>query len=270
MSALSEVHVSAIYQYPIKSCAPVLLSRGYVDHYGLAGDRRYLVTDPEGNFLTGRKHPRLASLLATPFDGGLVLAVEGEPDLILRTADFPDDYVDVHVWRQGIFAQRCGDAADAWMSHYLGTPAQVVHFGPLSTRAIRDVQSKEVSFADGYPLLLANEASLEAVQAECPAPLVMEQFRPNIVISGAEAWAEDAWPAIRIGTLEFDIHSPCERCVFTTLTPRTEHFHPMQQPLRTLIRMHSNEHKAPLFGQNIIARGTGVIEVGTRVDILGA
>jgi len=264
----THVHVSAIYEYPLKSCAPVQLSRAYVDPYGLAGDRRYLVTDPDGNFLTGRKHPRLASLLATHIDGGLAIAAEGESDLILKSADFPDDYVDVQVWRQGIFAQRCGDAADAWMSRYLGTPARVVFFGPLTTRAIRDVQSKEVSFADGYPLLLANEASLDAVQAQCPAPLVMEQFRPNIVISGAEAWAEDGWKQIRIGALEFDIHSPCERCVFTTLTPRTEHFHPMQQPLRTLIKMHSGEHKEPLFGQNVIARGTGVIEVGTAVEIL--
>jgi len=268
MSAPSQLHVSTIYQYPLKSCAPILLSRGYIDHYGLAGDRRYLVTDPEGNFLTGRKHPRLASLLATPFDGGLVIAAKARPELVLRTADFPEDYVDVHVWRQGIFAQRCGDAADAWMSEYLGTPAQVVYYGPLTTRAIKDVQSKEVSFADGYPLLLANEASLEAVQAECPSALVMEQFRPNIVIAGAEAWAEDGWKLIRIGALEFDIHAPCERCVFTTLTPRTETFHPLQQPLRTLIKMHSDENKVPLFGQNVIARGTGVIEVGMTVDIV--
>jgi len=264
----TDIHVSAIYQYPVKSCAPILLSRGYVDHYGLAGDRRYLITDPEGNFLTGRRHPTLASLLATPFEGGLAIAAEGQPDLVLLNADFPDDYVDVQVWRQGIFAQRCGDTADAWISHYLGTPARVVYFGPLTTRAIKDVQAKEVSFADGYPLLLANEASLAAVQAECPSPLVMEQFRPNIVISGAEAWAEDHWKVVRIGTLEFDIHSPCERCVFTTLAPRTETFHPLQQPLRTLIKMHSDANKAPLFGQNVIARGTGVIEVGMAVHLV--
>ncbi len=267
MTNNNAIHVAGIYQHPVKSCAPISLGRGYVDDYGLAGDRRYLVTDAQGNFLTGRRHPRLASLLATPLDGGLVLAADGRRDLVLTTREFPEAYVDVVVWRQSIFAQRCGEAADDWLSEFLGTPARLVYFGTLSTRPIKDVASREVSFADGYPLLLASESSLAWLQERCPSPLVMEQFRPNIVIRGADAWAEDHWKAIRIGNLVFDIHSPCERCVFTTLAPRTEALHPLQQPLRTLIKHHSDENKTPLFGHNMIARGKGVIEVGMTVDV---
>ncbi|QID18426.1 MOSC domain-containing protein [Nitrogeniibacter mangrovi] len=265
---MSAVHVSALFQHPVKSCAPLGIERGYIDDYGLAGDRRYLVTDPEGKFLTGRRHPRLASLLATPVDGGIVLAAAGRKDLVLRTAQFPEQYVDVEVWRQSVFAQRCGEAADAWLSDLLGTPARLVYYGALTTRPIKDEPNREVSFADGYPLLLASESSLAWLQERCPSPLVMAQFRPNIVIRGADAWAEDGWQRIRIGTLEFELHSPCERCVFTTLAPRSEHFHPTQEPLRTLIKHHDDGHKAPLFGHNLIAHGTGIVEVGMAVTPL--
>jgi uncharacterized protein YcbX len=269
MTTPAPIVVASIHQHPVKSCAPIGLQRGFIDALGLAGDRRYLVTDADGAFLTGRRHPRLASLLATPVDDGLVLAAPGRDDLRLRVAGFPHAYMDVEVWRQRISAQRCGEAADAWLSDYLGTPARLVHFGPRSQRPIKDVDSRQVSFADGYPLLLASESSLAWLQQHCPAPLVMEQFRPNIVIRGAAPWAEDGWKTIRIGTLAFDVHSPCERCVFTTLAPRSEQFHPMQEPLRTLIRHHSDAHKAPLFGHNLIARGTGVIEVGMAVSVTG-
>ena len=261
------IQVSALYHYPVKSCAPLRLGRGYIDDYGLAGDRRYLVTDPDGQFLTGRRHPRLASLLATPIDGGLVLAAAGRDALTLMTQAFPAEHVDVEVWRQRVLAQRCGAAADAWLSEYLETPARLVYFSARSQRPIKDVANRAVSFADGYPLLLASEASLAWVQERCPSPLVMAQFRPNIVVRGAAAWAEDAWKVIRIGGLHFDIHSPCERCVFTTLAPRSEHFHPRQQPLRTLIAHHHDGNKVPLFGHNMIARGTGVIETGMAVSV---
>jgi len=267
MNSAPAIHVAGIHQHPLKSCAPISLQRGYIDAYGLAGDRRYLATDLEGKFLTGRKHPRLASVLATPFDGGLVLAAAGRDDLVLHTARFPDAYTEVVVWRQPIQAQRCGEAADTWLSDYLGTPARLMYFGAQSTRPIKDVQTREVSFADGYPLLLTSESSLAWLAERCPSPLVMEQFRPNIVVAGAEAWAEDAWKTLRIGDLVFDIHSPCERCIFTTLSPRTESFHPRQEPLRTLIAHHNDGKKAPLFGQNVIARGTGVIEVGMPVIV---
>ena len=260
--------VSALFQYPVKSCAPLAVGRAYIDDYGLAGDRRYLVTDPQGGFLTGRRHPRLASLLATPLEGGLVLAAEGRPALVLATAAFPDEHVDVTVWRQTVSAQCCGERADQWISDYLGSEARLVHFGARSRRPIKDVSDREVGFADGYPLLLTSEASLADLQEACPSPLVMEQFRPNIVVAGADPWAEDSWRRIRIGALEFEVHSPCERCVFTTLAPRSESFHPMQQPLRTLIRHHHDGKHTPLFGHNLIAQGTGLIERGMAVTVL--
>ncbi|MCB1926602.1 MAG: MOSC domain-containing protein [Rhodocyclaceae bacterium] len=262
------LHVSALFQYPVKSCAPLALGRAFIDDYGLAGDRRYLVTDPDGGFLTGRRHPRLASLLATPVADGVVLAADGRPPLLLASSEFPDEYVDVVIWRQTVPARRCGAQADAWLSDYLGTAARLVHFGTRSRRPIKDVADREVGFADGYPLLLTSEASLADLQDACPSPLVMEQFRPNIVVAGADPWAEDGWRRIRIGALEFDVHSPCERCVFTTLAPRSETFHPMQQPLRTLIRHHHDGKHTPLFGHNLIAHGTGLIERGMAVTVL--
>ena len=174
----------------------------------------------------------------------------------------------VTVWGQQVQARCCGDAADRWISDYLGTPARLVHFDRDSRRPIKDVADRQVGFADGYPLLLTSEASLTSLQAHCPSPIAMEQFRPNLVVSGAPAWAEDTWRRIRIGGIDFTLHSPCERCKFITLAPRSETFHPMQQPLRALISHHSDEHRTPLFGHNLIAQGTGVIETGMTVEVL--
>ncbi len=266
--ASASIHVSALYHYPLKSCAPLPLGRAYIDELGLAGDRRYMVTDPDGRFLTGRRHPRLASLLATPLDGGLVLAAAGREALTVRLADLPDTRMTVEVWRQSVEARHCGAAADHWLSEYLGVPARLVHFDRDSHRPIKDVADRQVGFADGYPLLLASEASLDWLRQRCPSPIEMAQFRPNLVVSGAEAWAEDHWRTIRIGGVLLTLHSPCERCKFITLAPRSESFHPMQQPLRTLISHHSDANRTPLFGHNLIAQGTGVIETGMPVEVL--
>ncbi|MCB1955301.1 MAG: MOSC domain-containing protein [Rhodocyclaceae bacterium] len=260
--------VTALHQFPVKSCAPLSLERGFVDALGLAGDRRFMVTDPDGQFLTGRRHPRLASLLATPIEGGLVLAAEGRTHLVVRPQAQPDERLQVEVWRQSVSARRCGEAADRWISGYLGVEARLVHFDDASRRPIKDVAERQVGFADGYPLLLTSESSLDWLRERCPSPIEMTQFRPNIVVSGALPWAEDDWQEIRIGGLSFVLHSPCERCKFITLPPRSESFHPLQQPLRTLIAHHSDANRTPLFGHNLIARGEGVIEVGMPVEIV--
>jgi uncharacterized protein YcbX len=262
------IRIASLHQYPVKSSAPVNISRGWIDEWGLAGDRRYLVTNPDGLFLTGRKHPKLLSLQATPINGGLILAAEGKAPLKLIERDYPHLYTSATVWKSTFGAQFCGPEAEAWISDFLGEPAKLLFFGSLSSRPIEDVGDRQVSFADGYPLLLTNTASLDQLQTQCDGPIIMEQFRPNLVIEGAEAYAEDGWERIRIGDVVYRVHSPCTRCKLITLKPRSLEFHPKQEPLRNLIQHHSDEKKRPLFGQNLIAETEGLIEVGMDVEIL--
>lgn len=141
--------------------------------------------------------------------------------------------------------------------------------GPQLTRRVKRHVDVPLSFADGYPYLLANEASLRDVQQRCPASVKMEQFRPNLVVSGAGAWEEDTWKVIRIGDVIFDVAKPCSRCIFTTVSPEKGQKHPSGEPLATLQTFRTAVDNGDVdFGQNLIARNSGVIRVGDEVEIL--
>ncbi len=265
---MHSIRLQSIHQYPVKSCAPINLSRGWIDEYGLAGDRRYLVTNADGQFITARNHPKLSLLAATPFNRGLVLAANGYPALVLKESDYLDDYRSVTVWKQSMQAQHCGDLACQWLSEFLETPCQLLFFGDKTVRPIKKVPEQQVSFADGYPLLLTSTASLEWLQARCPTPIDMLQFRPNLVVTGNLPFAEDNWQEIQIGDVRFSVHSPCERCVLTTLPLGSTDFNPQQEPLRTMLKYRRAYEGGALFGQNLIAHNTGVIEAGACVKII--
>jgi len=126
-----------------------------------------------------------------------------------------------------------------------------------------------LSFADGFPYLLVNDASLRDLQQRCPAGVQVEQFRPNIVVSGATAWEEDSWKVIRIGEVIFDVAKPCSRCIFTTVSPEKGQKHPSGEPLATLQTFRTAPDNGDVdFGLNLIARNSGVIRVGDDVEIL--
>ena len=171
------------------------------------------------------------------------------------------------VWGSEFPAWRGAAAADAWVSAYLGSRLRFMWIGAATARRVKTDSDVPLTFADGYPLLLIGQASLDALSARLGRPLAMARFRPNLVVSGAEAFAEDSWKRIRIGGAIFRIAKPCERCVFTTVDPDTGHKALDQEPLRTLAKF----RKAPdgvLFGQNVIAEGETELVVGMPVEVL--
>lgn len=261
------LHLSGLWRYPVKSCRPQPLARAQVELLGLEGDRRYLVTDLTGQFMTGRHFPRLVQMQATPTADGLQLAATGLPDLQLQVADYPPEYRPITIWKQQLQARRCGDQADAWLTQLLGRPCQLLYFDDQTRRPIKDQPDRQVSFADGYPLLLTTTASLDWLQQQCPVPIQMQQFRSNLVVSGNDAWAEDGWRKIRVGDVTFEVHSPCERCKLITLPPDSETFDPQQEPLRSLIKHHASDTRKPLFGHNLIPLNEGLLEVGMPVEV---
>ena len=155
------------------------------------------------------------------------------------------------------------------LAGFFSREVQLRWVGPQLTRRVKRHVDVPLSFADGYPYLLANEASLRDLQQRCPASVKMEQFRPNIVVSGAGAWEEDTWKVIRIGDVIFDVAKPCSRCIFTTVSPEKGQKHPSGEPLATLQTFRTAVDNGDVdFGQNLIARNSGVIRVGDEVEIL--
>ncbi|MGH8063150.1 MAG: MOSC domain-containing protein, partial [Pseudoxanthomonas sp.] len=227
------MQLSSLYLYPIKSTAPLEVETARVEPRGLRNDRRWMVVDAAGRFITGRELPRLTLVRAQPIPDGLSLDAPGMPSL---SVPFPqtEATVSVNVWKSEVGAKP-SDAGDAWLSDFLQQPVQLVHMDASVSRPMTDVHSQagdEVSFADAFPMLLITRAALDGLNARLAKPVSMLQFRPNLVVDGAPAHAEDGWKRIRIGEVEFDVAKPCTRCVFTTVDPLRGERDPEGEPLR--------------------------------------
>lgn len=265
--------LSSIHLYPIKSCAPWTRQEAVVEARGLAGDRRWMIVDADGRFVTARKHPQLVRIHAEPVaghdDGLLDLRAPGMPTLRLaRPAATPR--VAAVVWKDTVAAQSADTAADGWISAYLGFPARFVHMDTDCVRPVDPAYGRagdRVSFADGYPLLLISQAALDALHARLETPVPMLRFRPSLVVAGTTPHAEDGWKRIRIGQAEFDVAKPCVRCVLTTVDIERGEFDRHGEPLRTLMT-YRRTPKGVTFGQNLIPRRLGTLRLGDTVEVL--
>lgn len=264
------MHLSALYLYPMKSCAPLLREQARVQPRGLEHDRRWMVVDGTGRFLTGRQLASMTRIQAQPTDtGGLALSAPGcEGIEVAVPADVPR--MRVTVWDSTVDARPAGREADDWLSAVLGRPLRLVHMDEGARRPVdaRYAQpGDEVSFADGFPLLLISQAALDHLNTRLARPVAITRFRPNLVVDGCAPHAEDGWRRIRIGTVEFDVVKPCVRCVFTTVDPERGERDPDGEPLRTLLT-YRRTPKGVTFGQNLIPRGTGTLRIGDPVTVL--
>lgn len=258
--------LAALYRYPIKSTAGEALEHATVTEEGLLRDRRFMVVKPDGRFVTARTHPGLQRVFAR-FDGEqLSLTHDDHTALNESRHAFAGRLFGTGVWGDEFPALTTTFALDAWFSRIVGEPVHLLWLGAQSSR-YRDKIGTRVSFADGYPLLLAAEASLAEVNAWTDGSHVMAQFRPNAVITGSKAFAEDDWRRIRIGEVVFRVDKPCGRCVMITVDPATGEKRPDGEPLRTLGR-YRKQGKEVCFGQNLVAENTGELRIGQTVEIL--
>lgn len=264
---MQSAFLSQITIYPIKSTAGISLSNSWVDSFGLSFDRRFVLTAPNGNFITARTDPKLTLIQANLTATGLIITAPNMPTLNIHYAHFSSAYKSITVWHDEIQGQHCQVAYDSWFSDYLAKPCQLIFFGGDSKRYVKN-SSTQVAFADGYPLLLISQASLAELNKRSPADVSMQQFRPNLVVEDCDAFSEDGWQHIRIGEVAFEIVKPCSRCIFTTVNPETGEFHPQQEPLNTLAKFRQGEDKEIYFGQNVLPLNTGQIKTGDTVHLI--
>lgn len=262
--------LSALHVFPVKSCAPLSPSKAVVEPRGLVGDRRWMVVDGDGQFMTARKWPRMTLVGATLRDDVLHVEAPGMPPIAVHPHAQRSARRDVAVWGSTVSARLAEPAADAWISAFLGRPAAFVMMDDDASRAVDPDYARdgdEVGFADGFPLLLISQASLDGLNARLEAPVPMLRFRPNLVVAGTPAHAEDGWRRIRVGAVEFDVVKPCTRCVLTTVDFERGEFDARGEPLRTLLTYRRGP-SGVTFGQNLIPRGAGTLRVGDAVVVL--
>ena len=266
------LRLSALYRYPLKSGKAEALQQIGLDKLGLDGDRRWMLVDEASErFLTQRADPKMSQLSALwNATGGLTLSAQGFEALDVAVPDPDTDLRGVTIWRDTLRVPDAGDAAADWLSRFVEKPVRLVHV-PLprarTTEAGYGRDDDQVAFADGYPLLLIGQASLDDISHKVGRPLDMLRFRPNLVIEGSEAFAEDGWKRIRIGDVEFRVVKSCSRCILTTVDPQTGVRDEQREPLATLMTYRKQEN-GTMFGQNLVNDGNGVLEVGMPVTIL--
>lgn len=265
------MRVASLHIYPVKGCRAVDLSEAAVERRGLAHDRRWMIVDGNGKFISQREQPKLATIVTAIENGNLVLAHDGGK-ITVNTPSPDADRLPVTLWKQQIEGFTAGSDADGWLSGYLGIPCRLVYQGGLP-RGVSPQYAPEgtmASYADGFPLLITVTASLDDLNKRMPSPLPMNRFRPNIVIKGAPAWAEDSWKKLRIGAIDIDISKPCTRCVVTTIDQQTG-AKDSNEPLKTLKDFRLLRTPAltgVVFGQNAVPLATGSIKTGDTVQIL--
>ena len=268
-------HLSAINRFPIKSCRGWSVDSAVVEPWGLAGDRRWMVVDEAGEVITAREANRLVLVRPELTSDGLRLTAPDLPPLDVPTPD-PAGQVPVAIWSSQLTAATAGSEADAWFSKAIGRTARLVHLDDPTRRPTSPAFSEpedRVSFADGYPLLVATEASLAALNdvvversEGAHPPLPMTRFRPNVVVAGTEAWEEDDWRRIRIGDAVFRAVKGCARCVLTTIDPETAVRG--REPIASLARVRRWDG-ATWFGVNLVPDTPGAtIRVDDEVEVL--
>lgn len=264
--------IDELYIYPVKSCAGIRVPELRVDAWGPVNDRRWMIVDENAQFLTQRTHPQMATIGTFLHADHLRLTVDGS-DFELADDPAKRARLEVTVWKSKVLAEVVDQPAlTLTLSRYLGQSVRLVEFGP---EARRDVTMKDVPtghsvrFADGFPFLLANVASLNdlnGVLTKAGHPTVpMNRFRANIIVSGLEPYAEDELVDFRSRELRLRNLKPCARCPIITVDQATG-VKTGHEPLATLARVRNFERKV-LFGVNVVSEGVGFLREGEVLNL---
>ncbi|ODS56708.1 MAG: molybdenum cofactor sulfurase [Agrobacterium sp. SCN 61-19] len=271
------MQVTGLSIYPFKSGRGIALPQARIDAMGLSGDRRMMLVDADGQFITQREMPDLARLTALPAAAYLTLRLNDGREMMVAPPQ-PDNRMDVTIWRSTVSAAMAHDSVNAKLSDWFGRPVKLAFIDGESQREASPEWAGDgtpMGFADGYQILVTTSGSLRALNEDMErhgeGSVGMDRFRPNIVVDCDEPWAEDAWTGLEIGGIRFDFVKPCPRCIMTTQDQQTgsrDGANPM--PAMGRIRM-SADRRVPgvLFGWNAVPRGEGLVRVGDAVTVLG-
>ena len=265
---MGAITLSGLNVYPVKSAAGIALSTARVDPRGLAGDRRWMVVDEKRAFLTQRTHPRLALVSVAIAGDGVILTAPWMPALTVPVPRPGATAIRVRVWDDVCDAVPTGDEPAAWLSRIVGVACELVYMPEAFHRPVAargPAPPAEVAFADAFPFLLISEGSLADLNRRLEHPLPMNRFRPNLVVRGCAAYAEDGWRQITIAGIVFHVVKPCSRCTTTTVDQGTGERG--REPLATLATYRRVNNEV-LFGQNLVHEGIGQLAVGDEVLVV--
>jgi uncharacterized protein len=265
------LQLSELWIYPIKSLGGISLTQAQVTDRGLEHDRRWLLVDENGTFLSQREHAILALFQPEMLTSGMIITYRKTGSFIEVPLHYTKDQTlfTVTVWEDAIQAFEVDAVISAWFSQILGFSARLVYMPHDSHRKVDAdyaISSSDVtSFSDAYPFLIIGQSSLDDLNTRLKNPITMNRFRPNFVFTGGEPYEEDTWIQFNIGTLLFYGVKPCGRCVMTTID-QEKGVVSGKEPLKTLAKYRMSGNNV-LFGQNLIATGVGLLSIGDSITI---
>ena len=261
--------ITGLFVYPVKSARGIARARVPLASTGLEWDRQWMIVNTRGVFLSQRSHPQLARIVPEVAAGALVLNAPGLPALRLPL-DAGGTPIAVKVWDDACVGIDQGSEAHEWVSRAVGEAVRLMRVAPEMRRVANPkfagVTPAPIGFPDGYPVLVCNEASLDDLNERLPRRIPMERFRPNIVLGGFPAWAEDSIDTLTIGPVILRLVKPCTRCTIPSIDQQTGE--PSTDPAAALKRFRfSKALRGVMFGENaVIVEGQGApIERGAAV-----
>jgi uncharacterized protein len=267
--------LSEIYIYPIKSLGGIRLEKSNITTRGLENDRRFMLVDENGRFLTQREHPELAVFL-TAIDGETLTITNKKDGSSVKVStkyslhNAENQTINVQIWDDETAAIEVNNEASEWFTQALSIPTRLVYMHEESERKIETnyaLTGNEItSFSDGYPILIIGQSSLDDLNNRLENPVNINRFRPNFVFTDGEPFEEDAWHEFIIGDVRFFGVKPCSRCIMTTINQETGE-RKGKEPLLTLNKYRKAGNKI-LFGQNVLVSQLGTVSVGDDVTVL--
>lgn len=267
---MSKFVLSEIYIYPIKSLGGIWLEQARLEERGLQYDRRWMIVDEEGIFITQRKHFELALLQVSISDDKLIVSHKTLPGLSISFSLDEDtgEKISVVIWNDTGTALEVNKKVSDWFSDFLKFKVKLVKMPETERRMVDPryaLNDEVVSFADGYPCLLIGQSSLDGLNEKLQSPIRMDRFRPNFVFTGGEYHIEDRFKDFYMGEVLFSAVKPCSRCVLITIDQQTGE--KGAEPLRTLASYRTAGKKI-MFGQNLLHQQTGTIRVGDELKVV--
>jgi uncharacterized protein YcbX len=261
------MYLQDIFIYPIKSLGGIRLEESILEERGLKYDRRWMLVDKDGKFLTQRTFPEMALLQVELRNSGLFVFRKGDSNSNKLIPFEPQtaDFLSVTIWDDQVIGQIVDHKISQWFSDTLGIDCVLVIMPESTERKLSPkyaVNNESVGFADAMPYLLIGQSALDDLNERLEKPVPMDRFRPNLVFAGGNPFEDDAWDKVQVGDALFKITKPCARCVMTTVNQDTAE--KGKEPLKTLASFRTFDHKV-MFGQNMLLLQGDKIRVGDEL-----
>jgi uncharacterized protein len=260
--------IHSLHVYPIKSCRGIDLETAELVATGIKYDRHWMLVNEQGEFLSQRQLPQMAGISCTFTDQSLIASVDNEAPLEIPLEQTAEEFITVNIWNDQCNASIVSAQANAWFSKVLGVPCKLVYLPESENRQVDPRYAEPgqiVGFADGFPLLIVSLASIDLLNEKLEQKVSIDRFRPNIVIDGCNAHAEDDWHQIAIADITIQLAKPCSRCVIPSIDQHSSEKHPTI--LKALASYRRSENKI-YFGQNGLHNKNGVITIGQEIQLI--